>query len=340
MDISEVLKNLTALDGASGNEAPAVQATIKYLEKYGKVHIDTLGSLVLETEGEGVPILLDAHIDQVGMIVTDITDDGFLRVAACGGIDNRTLCAQQVKVLGVKPVVGVVTSIPPHLQQSGEDRKALKTDEAIIDIGMDKRSAEAVVSLGDRIVFDTEFLNLGGDRVASRSLDDRAGMAALIYALEILKNKGCTRKIITVFSTREETTESGAAAAAYAAGAQEFIAVDVSFAHTPDSKKEECGILGAGPMIGVAPSLSQSISDKLKSLAIESQIPYQLEIMNGKTGTNADVMSVARAGMKAGLISIPLRYMHTGIEVVSTNDVEYTGALIAQYISDGGETDA
>ena len=340
MDIVSVLNDLTAATGVSGLEKGAAEVAQKYLSEFGKTHIDTLGSVICEIEGEGSHILLDAHIDQVGMIVTSITEDGFLRVAACGGIDNRTLCAQEVTVHGSKDITGVVISVPPHLQKSEDERKTMKTDEAIIDIGMNYKQATAVVSLGDRITVNSPFLLLAGNRLASPAFDDRCGMAAILFALEYLKNKNSNRRITVVFSTREETTESGAKVASYVADADEFIAVDVSFAKTPDSKAQECGELDKGPMIGVSSSLTEDVSNKLKEIAAQNEIPYQLEIIGGSTGTNADVISVSGKGLRSGLVSVPLRYMHTGVEVISKADIENTGVLIAEYVIDGGDLNA
>lgn len=340
MDICQVLKDLTDANGVSGVEEPAVAVAQKYLEKYGEVRIDALGNLICEIQGNGNHIMLDAHIDRVGMVVTQITPEGFLRVSACGGVDNRTLCAQEVTILGSKEVFGVITSVPVHLQNDADERKAIKTDEAIIDVGMSYKQASQYISVGDRVVINSEFLYLEGDRMACHAFDDRAGVASILFALDYLKKLGVKRRITVSFSTREETGASGATTSAFSSQADEFIAVDVSFAKTPDSKAEECGILKKGPMIGIAPSLTYSVSKKLKEVAVSKSIPYQFEIMGGKTGTNADSMSISRGGMKSGLVSIPLRYMHTGIEVVSLSDIENTGLLIANYVSDGGETDA
>ena len=336
MEILDVLKKLTDCSGTPGAEQDAVEAAEKYLKQYGKTHTDKLGSLICEIDGEGSGILLDAHIDRVGLIVTSITAEGFLHVAACGGIDKRTLSAQQVTVHGEKDIKGVIISVPPHLQQSGEDRKTPDFDEILVDIGMNYENAAKAVQPGDRITVDSDFLHLAGDKIASPALDDRCGMAAILYALDILKEKGCNRKITVAFSTREEVGGSGAKVASYNADAEEFIAVDVSFAKTPDSRAEDCGVLGKGPMIGYAASLDKEVSDKLKLLAAEKNIPYQLEIMGGRTGTNADSMSISGHGYRSGLVSIPLRYMHTGVEVISVGDVKNTGRLLAEYILDGG----
>ena len=336
MEILEVIEKLTACPGTPGTESEAAETAEKYLKQYGKTHADKLGNLICEIDGEESGILLDAHIDRVGLIVTSITAEGFLHIAACGGIDERTLSAQQVTVHGEKKIKGVIISVPPHLQKADEDRKTPKFDDLLVDIGMDYEKALKAVQPGDRITVDSGFLHLAGDRIASPALDDRCGMAAILYALDILKDKGCKRKITAVFSTREEVGGSGAKVASYNADAEEFVAVDVSFAKTPDSKPENCGLLGCGPMIGYAASLDKEVSDKLKRLATEKDIPHQLEIMGGRTGTNADSMSISGHGYRSGLVSIPLRYMHTGVEVISVEDVKNTGRLLAEYILDGG----
>lgn len=337
MNTLEVLKRLTDGAGVSGLEKCTAQIVAKMLTEYGKTYTDRLGNVVCELDGEGEPFLLSAHMDRVGMIVTDITDEGFLNVAPCGGIDNRTLCAQQVTVHAREDIKGIVISTPPHLQSGENERKALKTDEALIDIGFSKEKAEELVSRGDRVTVDSDFIQLAGDRVAGHAFDDRAGIASILFALEMLKKRHCARKITVAFTTREEVGGSGAKAASFNAGASELIAVDVSFAMTPDSKAEECGLLGKGPMIGISSSLDYEASEQLKAVAIEHEIPYQLEIMGGRTGTDADSMTVAAGGMISSLISIPLRYMHTGIEVVEIGDIENTGRLIAEYILGGAD---
>ena len=340
MNTLKILEQLTAGAGVSGAESGAAAVIEKQLKKYGKTYTDRLGNLICELDGEGKPFLLSAHMDRVGMIVTSITPEGFLCVDNCGHIDNRTLCAQQVTVHAKKELKGVIISTPPHLQGDGNERKALKTNEALIDIGYSAEKAKKLVSLGDRVTVDSQFLQLKGDRLACHAFDDRAGVASILYALEILKHRKNTRKVTVAFTTREEVGGMGAKVASFNSGASELIAVDVSFAKTPDSKAEECGVLGKGPMIGIAPTLDSEVSEKLRQLSVEKKIPYQLEIMSGSTGTDADSMTCAADGLVSSLISIPLRYMHTGVEVISINDVENTGTLIAEYVLSGGADNA
>lgn len=336
MNTVEMLKRLCGAAGVSGLEQSVADTLTDLLGEYGDAHTDRLGNVILELDGEGEPFLLSAHMDRVGMIVTDITSEGFLNVAPCGGIDARTLCAQQVTVHTADGgITGVVISTPPHLQSGDNERKALKPQDALVDIGFSREKAEQLVARGDRVTFDSDFIQLASDRVACHALDDRAGIAAVLYALEILRERKCSRKITVAFTTREEVGGSGAKAAAFNAGASDFIAVDVSFALTPDSNPHDCGVLGKGPMIGISSSLDYCASQKLKAVAIENNIPYQLEIMGGRTGTDADSMTVAAGGMVSSLISIPLRYMHTPVEVVAISDIENTGRLMAEYILGG-----
>ena len=337
MNTLDLLKELTLCAGVSGLEKCVADKLVEILSEYGKAYTDRLGNVICEIDGEGDAVLLTAHMDRVGMIVTDITEEGFLNVARCGGIDNRTLCAQPVTVHGKQEIKGVVISTPPHLQEEGKERKAIKTEEALIDIGFSKEKAEQLVSRGDRVTVDSDFIQLAGDRVAGHAFDDRAGVVSILYALEILKKRKYAGKIVVAFSTREEVGGMGAKVASFNAKAASLIAVDVSFALTPDSKAQDCGELGKGPMIGVSASLDYEASQALKAVAIERKIPYQLEIMGGRTGTDADSMTIAAGGMVSSLISIPLRYMHTGVEVIEIGDIENVGRLIAEYILGGAE---
>lgn len=336
METKELLKMLCAAPGVSGDEAAARETVKTLFAPLGEVKTDALGNVLCTYTGtaRGRKILLDAHLDQIGLCVLEVTPEGFLRTAPCGGADKRVLCGAEVTVHGKHDLYGVVTSTPPHLQKDG-DEKTLP-DTILIDIGLPADKAQTLVSAGDRVSLRHSFTELFNECVSAPALDDRAGIAVLYLALEILKIRGCTDTVTVVCSTREETTEGGAKAAAFNAQADLCIAVDVSFAKTPDAKAEECGELSKGPMIGIAPSLTHEVSEGLRQTAVEQQIPYQLEVMGGRSGTNADVIAAEAGGVQTGLLSVPLRYMHTGIEVVSVKDVENTAHLLANYILYGG----
>lgn len=336
METKELLKLLCAAPGVSGDEAAARETVKTLFAPLGEVKTDALGNVLCTYTGtgHGRKILLDAHLDQIGLCVLEITPEGFLRTAPCGGADKRVLCGAEVTVHGKQDLYGVVTSTPPHLQKDG-DEKTLP-DTVCIDIGLAADEAKTLVAAGDRVSLRYSFTELFNELVSAPALDDRAGIAVLYRALEILKIRGCGDTVTVVCSTREETTEGGAKSAAFNAQADLCIAVDVSFAKTPDAKAEDCGELFKGPMIGFAPSLTHDVSVGLRQIAAEQQIPYQIEVMGGSSGTNADVIAAEAGGVKTGLLSVPLRYMHTGIEVVSVKDVENTAQLLANYILYGG----
>ena len=222
--------------------------------------------------------------------------------------------------------------MPPHLQKSGE-KKPPKIDEIAIDVGMTKAEAEKVISLGDRVTFKRNFNELVGTQVCSNVLDDRSGVASILLAVEKLKDVDA--KITVCFSSQEEVGTRGAKTVAYGKDVDEAIVVDVSFGYTPMCKKSDCGEIGKGVMIGVAPILDSTMSHKMQEIAKAKNIPHQIEVMGGgHTGTNADVITINQCGIKTSLLSIPEKYMHSPIEIVDTKDVEATADLICEYIKE------
>ena len=339
-EISSLLEKLCTAKGVSGAENEAAAVASELLGRYMPVTVDALGS-VKGAKGSGkVHILLDAHLDQIGLVVTAIDEHGFLKVSKCGGADIRVLAASEVTVHGKERLFGVITSTPPHLVTADDSGKAKSFDDIAVDIGMNKEDAEKNVSLGDRITFNGKFTRLAGNRVSSPSIDDRAGVAAILRCLEMLEGKELDCKLTVCFSVQEETGGSGAQTAAFSADADEAIAVDVSFASAPDVSGEKYASLGGGAMIGYAPSLDYEISRKLSDIAEKKNIPNQPEVMGGKTGTNCDEIQVAGKGVRTALISVPLRNMHTAVEVCDLEDIENTARLMAEYIIERSGADA
>lgn len=335
MNLKDNLFCLCRCDGASGYENAAAETALGMLREFCPDAEISSGNVIGhfgDFSSDKPVLLLDAHIDQVGLIVSYITDEGFIKFANLGGIDRRLLPAQQVSVLGKKTVKGVVCSIPPHLSDGGE--KIPEIGDFAIDCGMSKEELEKIVSLGDAITFDTECRELLGSRVACRALDDRCGVISILRALEILQNQPLKYNVAVLFSTQEELGERGAKIGAYTINPDLAIAVDVSFGYADGETPHKCGYLGKGPMIGISPSLSRELSDGLIDAAEKNNIPYQLEVMNGLTSTNCDRFVVNREGAKGCTVSIPLRYMHTPVEVIDIEDVELTAQLIAQFIKE------
>ena len=337
-DMIELLRRLCSSSGVSGEERAVAQVICNELTPYvNHVRIDDNGNVIAEMGDDQAEqhILLDAHMDQIGLIVTGIDKEGFLRVAACGGIDRRVLMGSRVCIYGTQQITGVISCLPPHLTKGGEEQVP-SIDQLAIDTGLCKQEIERMVKPGDRIVLDAPFQTLIGKKISSPSLDDRAGVAVLVRCAELLSQKPLSCCLSLVCSVQEETGGSGAKTASYSLNPTEAVIVDVSYAEQPEVPSENSGKMGDGPMIGISPTLSKSISDCLMQIAKENRIPYQLEVMGGSTGTNADEISNARGGIPSGVVSIPLRNMHTHAEIIDWQDVESTASLLAAYVEKGG----
>ena len=330
----ELLKTLTELCetcGVSGNESQASEKAAQLLSEYAEVSTDAFGNvygIVGKHDDNKQTLMLEAHIDEIGMIVTYITDEGFLKISPCGGTDERVLTAQQVTVCAKENITGVVTSIPPHLQKDGENGSE---GSFYVDIGMTKEKAESIVSLGDRVLVENKLEVMREHIVTSKALDDRSGVAAVLLALDKLKDKESEYNISVLFAAQEETGERGAQTGTFRITPDIAVAVDVSFAKTHFESEDSCGIMGKGAMIGIAPSLCRELSDTFIKTAQKKDIPYQLEVMTGKTGTDADKISITKSGVKTVTLSIPLKYMHTPVEVIDLRDIDYTASLIAEF---------
>lgn len=339
MDTIKICEQLTEGAGVSGACHVLTKAK-ELLGEYADVRTDNLGSII-GTVGDGkTHIMLDAHLDRIGLIVTAIDETGFLRVDKCGGCDTRVLAAAEVTVWGKEPVYGVITSTPPHLAKPEDAAKAPSFDNIFIDTGLPYDKLKKIVSIGDRITIDAPIRSLSGSKITGAALDDRIGMVALLRVLDIIKEKQPKIKVSVLFSVQEETTEAGGKTGAFGISPDESIVVDVSFGTAPGVSDQEAGKLGNGGMICISPSLSPEISQDLMTVAKENGIKYQTEICPSQTGTNADVISVSKSGIKTGLVSIPLRNMHTQAEVADIDDVESVAQIIAAYIiKKGAEND-
>ncbi len=331
MTLKEMIFALSSAKGVTGLDG-ALTVAEDLLSPLGEVATDNAGGITC-TIGKGTRrVMLDAHIDEIGFVATAI-EDGFIRVGKCGGIDARTVIGQRVTVHGKKDISGVVSSMPPHLKKESTD--APKIEELVIDCGLPVETVNDIVCTGDRISFDCEPAELLNGRITGKSLDNRVGVAAIIEAAKKIAQKNADITLILSLSAQEELGLRGARTATYALKPHEAIVVDVSFGDGAGLSDKECGKLGEGVMIGVSPILNKTMTDKMKSLAKEHNIPYQIEAMGGSTGTNADVVTINCEGVPTALLSIPLRNMHTCCEVVDIKDIESTVSLITAYICGG-----
>lgn len=341
-DMEKMLETLCAATGVSGAENGACEAALSLLKKFAPdAKADKFGCVsgFIGDKNNGKPtVMLEAHIDEIGFIVTYIDDKGFLRVGNCGGTDRRLYAAQTVTIhTETGDIKGVICTLPPHV--ASDSSKTMKTEEVAVDAGFPSREeAEKLIHAGDRITIDNTLAKLCGTRVTAKALDDRSGVAAVLYALELTQGKTLPYNIEVLFASQEEVGSRGAIIAAFNSCADIALATDVSFAYTPDDKKQDCGTMGKGAMIGISPVLDKEVTAELKKLAKDKRIPHQFEVMGKDTGTDADDISVSHGGIRTGLVSIPIKYMHTPVEVADTEDIKAVGRLMAAFIT-GGESD-
>lgn len=341
LDIKNALARLCGQYGPSGFEQPAAQVAAQLLVPLvDEVTTDTLGN-VIGIRRCGKPgaktLLLDAHLDEVGLIVTGV-EDGFLRFRGLGGVDPRVLVDREVTVLTNPPIFGVVSCLPPHVQKSGDSDKAQPMNQLSIDIGMCQETAEKTVPIGTPIVYRQDCYPLGENEFCGKSLDDRSCFVTLLRAAELLKDKTLDIDLVILGSVCEEVGGWGAGTAAFALAPDWCVAVDVTFGRTPDLSSDQCPCkIHKGPAIGMGPVIPRYMSDRFVDKAKAGEIPYQIEIMSGGTGTNGDDFQTAREGIATAVLSLPLKYMHTPIEVIGLDDVEQTARLLASFVEGLGE---
>ena len=329
MDLKNLIMKLSSAEGF-GEMGNAVSAVREEIEKYADEVYDDGSCVTAFIKGKSEKtIMFDAHIDEVGFVVTAADKNGFVKVAPAGGIDGRILAAQPVHIHGKEVYTGVFCSTPPHLSKG--DEKPKKAEDMYIDTGI-RDGAGELIPLGSHVTYATTPKALAGGYICGKSLDDRAGAAALIEAARLIREKGTPEyNICFLFSHSEELGCRGAKIKAFDINPDYAIAVDVGFGDVPDVPEEKSQKLGSGVMIGLSPVLSNKVCRALTKIAKDNNIPHTFDVTGGTTSTNADVIAVTKGGIACGLLSIPLRNMHTPLEVVNAEDVGNTARLLSEF---------
>jgi tetrahedral aminopeptidase len=335
----QFLKKLVTTPSPSGCEAEAQKVCKAYAQPYAdKIHKDVHGNQyhVLNPDGK-LRVMLAGHVDEIGMMVNLIDDKGFLRVVPVGGVDTAVLGAQRVTVHGEKgPVPGVMGRKAIHLTPAEDRNKALQIHEMWVDIGAkDKKDAQSVVAVGDPITIEAGFQELRDGKVVARGFDDRIGAFVVLETLRLLQGKKHACAVFAVTTVQEELGLRGAKTSAYHVDPHVGIAVDVGFAtdHPKgDSERYGEGFINQGPILHRGPNINPVVERQLAEVAKKKKIPYQMGAEPRATGTDANAIQVNRAGVAAGLVSIPNRYMHTPVELISLKDAENAALLLAEWI--------
>ena len=336
-DSLQFLQDLVAAPSPSGFETRAQEVVRDRLKGFAdEVRTDVHGNVVGVLNPEGKPrVMLAGHVDQIGLMIRHVTDDGYLYFGEIGGFDALTLVAQPVTLIGRKgEIPGVIGRKPIHLIDPEDRGKKLKSSELWIDIGAaDKKAALRLVDIGDIALLANPFRRLDGNCFSAPGLDDKVGAFAVTEALRLLAGTKISCSVCAVTTVQEEVGLRGATTSAFHLEPDVGIAVDVTFAtDCPDVDKKREGevSLGKGPVVARGANINPVLGKLIETSAKKAKIPIQISAQPGRVGTDSWVMQVSRGGVATALVSIPNRYMHTPVEVCDLNDCDAVARLIAR----------
>jgi len=338
-DLKAHLRTLVEAHAPSGHEA-AVREILReaWSGLVDEFQSDKLGSLIgikRGTKRADPPrkIMLAAHMDEIGMMVRDVVD-GFVFVHNIGGVDNRLMIAQTVRVHGKRSLVGLVSSTPPHLLKAKDRTRYPTFTELVIDLGLPAAEVAELVSIGDLITVEAPMIELGGNRVAGKAMDDRACVAAVTACLNELQRLNHSWDVYAAATVQEEVGLLGAKTSANFIAPDIAIALDVTFAPQPGVDQDATSELGGGPGIGIGPNFHPRLVERIRETAKRSEIKLQEDIIPGASGTDAWAIQVALEGIPTALLEIPLKNMHSPIETADMRDIERLGRVLALFIAD------
>ncbi len=339
MPLPDLLERLLTTPGPSGQERAVAAVWREAAAAVGEVSSDVLGSSWVRVPGTagGPSLALVGHIDEIGAVVTHIGDDGFGSLRPLGGFDPDVMLGQRVDVLTRDGTLAGVVSSRYRKRKRGEDRKALEYDDLVLDVGAsDGEEMQGLVRPGDAVVWHGAPVPLRGNRVASRSFDNRIGCyVALEAARRVAERGGGPGDLIAVAAVQEEVGNfAGSRTAAFATEPDVAIAIDVTRAtdiRGGDHEEEGKIVLGSGATLTRGPSLNPEVFELLHDTAEAEGIPFGVEVTRGETYTDADAVYTSRQGVATGLVSIPLRYMHSPIETVDLDDIEQAVRVIVAF---------
>jgi len=335
----EFLKHLVTTPSPSGFEAEAQKVCKAYTTPFvDKIYKDVHGNqFAVKNPDAELRVMLAGHVDEIGLMVNMIDDDGFISFVPVGGIDAAVLAGQRVIVHGAKgSVPGVIGRTAIHLTDTEDRGKALKMHQMWIDIGAkNKKDAQKVAAVGDAITIDVGFTELRDDKVVARAFDDRIGAFVIIETMRLLARRKLDCSVFCVTTVQEEIGLRGATTSSYGCNPHVGVAVDVDHATdypSVDTKRHGDSKIHGGPIIARGPNINPVVGRQIIDVAKAKKIPYQVSAEPRGTGTDANAIQLSRGGVATGLVSIPNRYMHSPVELVSLRDVENASKLLAEWI--------
>jgi tetrahedral aminopeptidase len=346
METATLLRQLAEARGPSGYETEIREAVGRLFREHAhEVRVDALGNCVAlhrgaapeapaAQAGPGIPrpsLMIAGHMDEIALMVSGI-EKGFLRIAQIGGFDPRVLLGQEVVVSGSRAIPGLVVSVPPHFTDPADREKPVPLDKLFVDVGLPQGEVESLVHVGDVVTLAARWSSLAHGYAACKSMDDRTAVAAMVLCMEELSRRTHEWDVYAVATVQEETTMAGAVTGSYGIDPAAAIVIDVTFGAQPGLSAAETVGMDGGPCIGTGPNFHPLIQERLVSTAKSLELPFQVEPIPGSSGTDAWGIQMSRSGIPCGLLSIPLRSMHTPVETVCLRDIERTGRLLAEFI--------
>ncbi len=330
----EFMEQLLRIPSITGFEEKAARFIEEQIKPYVDwVKTDTLGNVIAFKKGSGkkkAKLMFETHYDQIGLMITKIEENGILRFTNIGGINKKSLPGKRVKILAKDEIYGIIGTKPPHLMSEDEAKKIESLDKLYIDCGFGKQEIEKLVKVGDIAIFDFEPIRLSGFSYSSAGLDDKAGAVVVYSVAKMLSNVNPYHDLYFCFSVQEEVGLRGAKTAAYGIDPDFSISLDVTFGDPVGNPLKVS--LGKGPTISFGPGHNPSFVRKIKSIADREDIPFQFEIEPRPAGTDAAVIQITKKGVYTALLGIPLRYMHSQVEIINTKDL-YRSARICANIA-------
>lgn len=337
-DLLSFLKKLISAPGLSGHEGPARDLIAKGWEPLtDELSTSRIGSLHGLRHGDSPEprpsILLATHMDAIGLMVTKVVD-GFLHLTAVGGVDHRVLPGQIVTVHGREDLPGLIVQPPSHLLPDEAQKGPVPLEHLLVDTGLLPDEVEQKVRTGDLVSFAQEPIEMGEDFLVGHTLDNRASVAALTDCLAMLQTRRHAWDVWAVATVQEEETLAGALTSAHQLEPNLAIAIDVTFAQGPGSPKHKSFAFEKGITLGWGPNIHPGLHQALKEVADRLEIPYQKDPLPRHSGTDAYALQIARAGIPTMVVSIPLGYMHTPVEMLSLKNVRRAARLLANFVAD------
>ena len=330
--MQKLIWHLSNLRGTSGHEYRINREIARLFKPFSdSVEIDSLGSVIAcrRCGKENAPkVMIEAHIDEIGLMVTSITDEGFVTFTEVGGVDRRILPSAEVTIHGKMDVRGIIGAPPRDVS---DPDSSFKRDMLAIDTGLDPETVKSLVTVGDSITLPQSVGMLGKKQMSAKTMDDRASVAALIACMKKLRGEKLSCDVYAVAAVQEEVGCRGGKTTSFGVMPDMAIAVDVTHGITPDNSRNAFAV-GSGATISVGPNIHPKLAKRLMDSADDHDIKYSIEVDGGGTGTDAWEIQVSGSGIATALLSVPLKYMHTPVETLNISDVKAVADILAEFI--------